>query len=184
MNTRLICISIAAVMGFSPLAQARDWQRHGDRDGRRWEQQHPGQRHGQGHRHDRHGWQHDRGRPAVVHGAPQHYPYQPRHPSWPAYGYGQGYGSVHGHYGNQVQVVPAVPYYYGHSAVPRVYAPRYYQGGYLPREYLHGGYVVNDWRSHRLYAPPHGHQWMRVGSDYLLVAIATGLIVSLLLGAY
>lgn len=67
---------------------------------------------------------------------------------------------------------------------PRVYhAPRFQRGGYLPYEYRQNrGYYVNDWRAHRgLYAPPHGHQWMQVGSEFVLIAVATGLIANLLM---
>jgi Ni/Co efflux regulator RcnB len=39
---------------------------------------------------------------------------------------------------------------------------------------------VSDWRSHRLNAPPRGYQWVQSGSDYLLVAVATGIIAQLL----
>lgn len=43
-------------------------------------------------------------------------------------------------------------------------------------------YVVSDWRGHRgLYAPHRGHQWVQVGSNYALVAIATGIIAHVLL---
>lgn len=60
-------------------------------------------------------------------------------------------------------------------------APRFHRGGYLPAEYRRNGYYVNDWHAHSgLYAPPYGHQWVQVGSDYLLVALATGLIANLL----
>lgn len=60
-------------------------------------------------------------------------------------------------------------------------APRFHRGGYLPAEYRRNGYYVNDWNAHSgLYAPPYGHQWVQVGSDYLLVALATGLIANLL----
>ena len=50
------------------------------------------------------------------------------------------------------------------------------RGGYVPREYRGGNYVVNDWRSHRLQQPPRGYQWVGVGGDFVLAAIATGLI--------
>jgi Ni/Co efflux regulator RcnB len=64
----------------------------------------------------------------------------------------------------------------------RSYAPRFQRGAYLPHEYRSHGYYVNDWRAHRgLYAPPYGHQWVQVGSDYMLVALATGLIANLLM---
>ena len=63
----------------------------------------------------------------------------------------------------------------------RSHAPRFHRGGYLPHEYRQRGYYVSNWHAHRgLYAPPHGHQWVQVGSDFLLVAIATGLIANLL----
>jgi Ni/Co efflux regulator RcnB len=57
----------------------------------------------------------------------------------------------------------------------------YYRGQHLPAEYRHRQYVVNDWRSHQLSAPPRGYQWVQTGGDYVLVAIATGIIMQLLL---
>ncbi|MES2318903.1 MAG: RcnB family protein [Pseudomonadota bacterium] len=42
-------------------------------------------------------------------------------------------------------------------------------------------YVVSDWRSRSLYAPQRGYQWVQAGNDYALVAIATGIIASVLL---
>jgi Ni/Co efflux regulator RcnB len=57
----------------------------------------------------------------------------------------------------------------------------YYRGQHLPAEYRQRQYVVNDWRSHRLSAPPRGYQWVQTGGDYVLVAIATGIILQLLL---
>lgn len=55
------------------------------------------------------------------------------------------------------------------------------KGGRLPSEYRSKQYVVNDWRSHRLSAPPRGYQWVQTGGDYVLVAVATGLIAQILL---
>lgn len=57
-----------------------------------------------------------------------------------------------------------------------------YRGARLPTYYRTPHYVVQDWRYHRLPAPPRGHYWVQVGADYLLVAIATGIIVQLMLG--
>lgn len=57
----------------------------------------------------------------------------------------------------------------------------YYRGGRLPPQFNHRHYVVNDWRGHRLSAPPRGYHWVQTGSDYLLVVIATGVIVQMLL---
>jgi Ni/Co efflux regulator RcnB len=55
------------------------------------------------------------------------------------------------------------------------------RGQRLSREYRDNRYVVNDWRARRLSAPPRGHQWVRAGNDYVLVAAATGLIAQVLL---
>ena len=57
----------------------------------------------------------------------------------------------------------------------------FYRGERLPIEYRHRNYVVDDWRGHRLSAPPRGYHWVQAGGDYVLVAIATGLIVQMLL---
>ena len=41
-------------------------------------------------------------------------------------------------------------------------------------------YVVNDYSPYRLYAPPYGYHWVRVGNDVLLTAIATGIVLDVL----
>jgi Ni/Co efflux regulator RcnB len=58
---------------------------------------------------------------------------------------------------------------------------RFYRGDRLPPEYSHRSYVVDDWRGHHLSAPPRGYRWVQMGGDYVLVAIATGVILQLLL---
>ncbi len=60
--------------------------------------------------------------------------------------------------------------------------PEFHHGGYMPREYRHRQYVVKDYRMHRLAPPPRGHEWVQVGTDYVLIAIATGLIAQIILG--
>jgi len=57
----------------------------------------------------------------------------------------------------------------------------YRRGQRLPQEYRNRQYVVNDWRGHHLSAPPRGYHWVQHGSDYVLVAITTGIIANLLL---
>ena len=57
----------------------------------------------------------------------------------------------------------------------------WYRGGRVPPQYRTRHYVVNDWRGHHLSAPPRGYHWVQNGSDYLLVAIATGVIAQLIL---
>lgn len=58
---------------------------------------------------------------------------------------------------------------------------QFHRGDRLPVEYRHRHYVVEDWRGHRLSAPPRGYHWVQSGGDYLLVAIATGVILQLFL---
>ena len=56
------------------------------------------------------------------------------------------------------------------------------QGSRVPPQYRSNHYVVNDWRGHGLNRPPRGQQWVQYGGDYLLVAIATGVITQLIMG--
>jgi len=55
------------------------------------------------------------------------------------------------------------------------------RGGRLSQEYRGNRYVVTDWRARHLSAPPRGHHWVRAGNDYVLAAIATGIIAQVLL---
>ena len=57
----------------------------------------------------------------------------------------------------------------------------FYRGGRLPPAYRDRVYVVDDWRGHHLRQPPRGYHWVQTGTDYVLVAIATGIIASILL---
>ncbi len=57
----------------------------------------------------------------------------------------------------------------------------YYRGDRLPAEYRHKQYVVDDWHGHHLSRPPRGHHWVRSGDDFVLIAISTGIIASILL---
>jgi len=57
----------------------------------------------------------------------------------------------------------------------------YHRGDRFPAEYRRRNYVVNDWRGHHLSAPPRGYQWVQSGADYVLVAVASGIILQLLL---
>lgn len=94
---------------------------------------------------------------------------QPRH---------DGHGSPSGHR------PPPRP---GHRPPPQHGRPNYGTGPYrrwhrgdrLPVQYRSRQYVVTDWRLHRLSAPPRGYHWVQYGADYMLVAIATGVIVQL-----
>ncbi len=58
----------------------------------------------------------------------------------------------------------------------------YKRGGYLPVQYRESRYYVTDWRARRLREPPRGYRWVRSdNNEFLLVAIATGIITSIIL---
>ena len=55
------------------------------------------------------------------------------------------------------------------------------RGQKLSQEYRDNRYVVSDWNARHLSAPPRGQHWVRAGNDYVLAAIATGVITQILL---
>ena len=59
--------------------------------------------------------------------------------------------------------------------------PEFRRGRYIPREFRNRQYVVNDYRAYRLAPPPRGQHWVQVGGDFVLVAVATGLIANIIL---
>lgn len=66
------------------------------------------------------------------------------------------------------------------------YRPAYRRGGHMPSAWRRSpSRRISNWRSdRRLYAPPRGHYWVRGDNgDILLVAIATGVIASIITGA-
>ena len=60
------------------------------------------------------------------------------------------------------------------------HGPEFARGRYIPREYRDRAYEV-DYREHHLSPPPQGHRWVQVGADYVLIAIATGVIANIIL---
>ena len=54
------------------------------------------------------------------------------------------------------------------------------RGAYLPDHYR--GFVVDEYWRYHLRRPPYGYHWVRVGDDYLLVALASGLIFDIIEG--
>ena len=163
----IACAVLAGTFAFGSVAQAQSWRDRDpgqDRGQRAWEHQRGDQRWEGGrepNRHDREhrrdGW--NRQAPRTVNQQPRYVYEHPRHVyQQPRYGYDQ----------------PR----YGYEQ-PR---HRFHRGGYLPHEYRHRGYYVNDWQAYPgLYAPAYGQQWVNVDGEFLLVALATGLIANALL---
>lgn len=58
-------------------------------------------------------------------------------------------------------------------------AHNWHRGDRLPAQYRDRQYVIENWREHRLSAPPRGYEWVQVGPDYVLVAVRTGVIAQL-----
>lgn len=92
-----------------------------------------------------------------------------RHDRWDG-GRHNGY-----YYNNRWSYGPPPAAYYGRPGFRPGYTA-WRRGAYLPRYYRGGGYVVNDYYRYHLRPPPRGYYWYRTGNDYVLAAIATGLI--------
>ena len=60
----------------------------------------------------------------------------------------------------------------------------WHRGDRLPSDYRGPRYVVEDWRGADLQPPPAGYQWVQVNGDFVLAAIATGVISSILLAPH
>ena len=56
------------------------------------------------------------------------------------------------------------------------------KGSHLPTNYRDNRYVVSDWHARHLRAPPRGYHWVKADNDYVLAAVATGVIASIIAG--
>ena len=159
-TSAIVCAVLAGTFGISSVASAqgmgRGWD-HGDRGDRGPRAEHRQDRHDgdrDGRRDDR--WNHRRD------GDRSH------RPDWRA-----GYHQPQYQYQQPRYVYQQPGYRHG---------PRFHRGGYLPHEYRNRGYYVGNWQAHPgLYAPAYGQQWVNVDGEFLLVALATGLIANAIL---
>ncbi len=101
-----------------------------------------------------------------------------RHDNRGNYDRGDRYDNRGRYHGGPPSRAPAYGYRDGRGAGPD---HNFYRGGRLPSQWRSHQYVVDDWRGHRLSSPPRGYHWVQTGGDYVLVAIATGIIASILL---
>jgi Ni/Co efflux regulator RcnB len=90
-----------------------------------------------------------------------------------------GHGASHGHGGG-----PAL--HDASAGGPGGPVPHndWHKGERIPSEYRDRNYVVDDWHGHGLQAPPRGYHWVGVNGDYVLAAIATGVIANVLLSGH
>ncbi|MDH4571519.1 RcnB family protein [Salinicola acroporae] len=58
----------------------------------------------------------------------------------------------------------------------------WHEGGHLAdRYYRDDRYWVRDWHARHLREPPRGHRWLNIDGDYVLAAVATGVITAIIL---
>ena len=66
----------------------------------------------------------------------------------------------------------------GHQARTWSYGQR------LPSQYRTRSYVVSNYASYGLRAPPRGYEYVRTGNDVVLAVVATGLITAVIAGLF
>lgn len=81
------------------------------------------------------------------------------------------------YYNNRWYYGPPPEAYYGSPYYRPGYAA-WRRGSNLPPYYR--GYVIRDYERYRLRRPPAGYAWYRVGDDYLLAGVASGIIFDII----
>jgi Ni/Co efflux regulator RcnB len=72
----------------------------------------------------------------------------------------------------------------GYTYPPGFRYRRWMAGAILPSVFLSSAYFYNNYPALGLAPPPPGYQWVRYGSDLLLVNVATGRIADVVDGAF
>jgi Ni/Co efflux regulator RcnB len=71
---------------------------------------------------------------------------------------------------------------YGYVAHNPAWRSAWRRGAYVPAAYRH--YYVQDWGYYGLRPPPPGYRWVYADGNFVLMAVATGLIADVLINAY
>ena len=71
---------------------------------------------------------------------------------------------------------------YGYQRVNPSWRSAWRRGGYVPGAYRH--YYVQDYGYYGLRPPPRGYQWVYADGNFVLMALATGLIADVILHGY
>lgn len=71
---------------------------------------------------------------------------------------------------------------YGYQRFDPRYRGAWRRGAYVPGPYRR--YFVQDWGYYGLRAPPPGYRWVYADGNFVLMAVATGLIADVILNAY
>jgi Ni/Co efflux regulator RcnB len=59
--------------------------------------------------------------------------------------------------------------------------PHFSKGDKLSGEYRDNSHVVSDWKGNHLRQPPRGYHWVQANNQYVLAAVATGLIADIMM---
>lgn len=78
----------------------------------------------------------------------------------------------HGHHNSRHAVKKHGPHH--------VQSHRWSKGQRFDRNRAHHRIDARDYRRYRLSTPPRGHQWVRSGNDFILIAATTGIISSII----
>jgi Ni/Co efflux regulator RcnB len=59
--------------------------------------------------------------------------------------------------------------------------PHFSRGDKLSGEYRNNNHVVSDWKGNHLRQPPRGYHWVQANNQYVLAAIASGVISDIMM---
>ncbi|MCP1622845.1 RcnB family protein [Pseudomonas nitroreducens] len=93
----------------------------------------------------------------------------------------QGHYDQHAHSGQSNAHAYRNPDFHPQAGMPVPHRD-WRRGVVVEPNYRGDRYWVTDWHARHLYAPPRDHRWLYVNGDYILVAIASGVIVNILSG--
>jgi len=71
---------------------------------------------------------------------------------------------------------------YGYQRVNPAWRSSWRRGGYVPAPYR--SYYVQDYGYYGLRAPPRGYRWVYADGNFVLMALATGLIADVIINGY
>ena len=59
--------------------------------------------------------------------------------------------------------------------------PHFSRGDKLSSEYRDNSHVVSDWKGNHLRQPPSGYHWVQANNQYVLAAVASGVIADIMM---
>jgi Ni/Co efflux regulator RcnB len=71
---------------------------------------------------------------------------------------------------------------YGYQRFNPAWRSSWRRGGYVPAPYRH--YYVQDWGYYGLRPPPPGYRWVYADGNFVLMALASGLIADVIINGY